>query len=112
MSDGPVRITGPLLAVLNTLLDADDHELHGWAIMKATGKGGPTVYKILERLAESKWVTSRWEDDANTEPGKPRRRYYKLTPHGATSARALIAARQPKPVSTARTRLAFCWCEA
>ncbi|WFE48835.1 helix-turn-helix transcriptional regulator [Micromonospora sp. WMMD1155] len=110
MSDGPARITGPLLAVLNALLDADDNELHGWAIMKATGKGGPTVYKILERLNESKWVTSRWEDDA--EPGKPRRRYYKLTPHGVSSARALIATRQPKPAPTVRTRLAFGWCQA
>ncbi|GAB3946809.1 PadR family transcriptional regulator [Micromonospora vulcania] len=112
MSDGPVRITGPLLAVLNALLDADDKELHGWAIMKATGKSGPTIYKILERLAESRWVTYRWEDDANTEPGKPRRRYYKLTPHGVTRAHALIAARQPKPAPTVRTRLAFGWCEA
>ncbi|MEU7844719.1 PadR family transcriptional regulator [Micromonospora sp. NPDC049114] len=112
MSDGPVRITGPLLAVLNALLDADDNELHGWAIMRTTGKSGPTIYKILERLAESKWVTSRWEDDANTEPGKPRRRYYRLTPHGATSARDLIAARQPKPEQTVRARLAFGWCEA
>ncbi|WP_371408905.1 PadR family transcriptional regulator [Micromonospora zamorensis] len=108
MSDGPVRVTGPLLAVLDALLDADDHELHGWAIMKATGKSGPTIYKILERLAESKWVTSRWEEDA--EPGKPRRRYYRLTPHGAASARSLIAARRPKPAT--RPRLALGWGEA
>ncbi|MET7881286.1 PadR family transcriptional regulator [Micromonospora profundi] len=110
MSDGPVRITGPLLAVLNALLNADDNELHGWAIMKTTGKSGPTIYKILERLDESKWVTSRWEDDA--EPGKPRRRYYRLTPHGATSARELIAARRPAPTPSVRARLAFRWCEA
>ncbi|GAB3937121.1 hypothetical protein GCM10027614_14770 [Micromonospora vulcania] len=31
----------------------------------------------------------------STEPGKPRRRYYRLTPHGVQSARTLIAARQP-----------------
>ncbi|MEU5931156.1 PadR family transcriptional regulator [Micromonospora sp. NPDC047187] len=110
MPDGPVRVTGPLLAVLNALLEADDHELHGWAIMKATGKSGPTIYKILERLGESRWVTSRW--DTNTEPGKPRRRYYQLTGHGVDSARQLIAQRQPKTASTIRTRLAFGWCQA
>lgn len=110
MSDGPVRVTGPLLAVLDALLNADDNELHGWAIMKTTGKSGPTIYKILERLAESNWVTSRWEDDA--EPGKPRRRYYRLTPHGVTSASELIAARRPKPAPSTRPRLAFGWCEA
>ncbi|WP_244166304.1 PadR family transcriptional regulator [Micromonospora saelicesensis] len=105
-----MRITGPLLAVLYALLAADGYELHGWAIMKTTGKSGPTIYKILERLAESKWVTSRWEDEA--EPGKPRRRYYRLTPHGTSSARELIAARQPKPAQTVRARLAIGWCEA
>lgn len=102
--DGPVRITQPLLAVLEALLDAEGYELHGWAIMKTTGRSGPTIYKILERLAEAKWVTSRWEED--TEPGKPRRRYYRLTPNGEQEAWAIIAARRPKP-ATSRFRLAF-----
>jgi PadR family transcriptional regulator PadR len=102
--DGPVRITQPLLAVLEVLLDADDNELHGWAIMKTTGRSGPTIYKILERLAEAGWVTSRWEED--TEPGRPRRRYYRLTPHGALEARVIIAQRRLKPVAN-RFRLAF-----
>ncbi|MEU0077629.1 helix-turn-helix transcriptional regulator [Micromonospora tulbaghiae] len=109
MSDGPVRVTGPLLAVLNALLEADDYELHGWAIMKATGKSGPTIYKILERLAEAEWVTSRWETD--TEPGKPRRRYHQLTGHGVTEARQLVA-RRAAPTAPARTRLAFGGCQA
>ncbi|MFG1775832.1 PadR family transcriptional regulator [Micromonospora sp. NPDC049051] len=109
MPDGPVRVTGPLLAVLNALLAADDYELHGWAIMKATGKSGPTIYKILERLAESEWVTSRW--DEHTEPGKPRRRYYQLTGHGIASARQLIAQREAKAAPAAQTRLAFGWCQ-
>ncbi|WP_329105536.1 PadR family transcriptional regulator [Micromonospora sp. NBC_01699] len=103
MSDGPVRITQPLLVVLETLLAADEHELHGWAIMKATGRAGPTIYKILERLAEAEWVTSRWE--AEVEPGKPRRRYYRLTPHGATRAEDILAHQRSKPVG--RFRLAF-----
>ncbi|WP_327643745.1 PadR family transcriptional regulator [Micromonospora zamorensis] len=105
-----MRVTGPLLAVLNALLEADDHELHGWAIMKATGKSGPTIYKILERLGESRWVTSRW--DTNTEPGKPRRRYYQLTGQGITSAQQLIARRQTQTAPTGRTRFAFGGCQA
>ncbi|NIL59779.1 PadR family transcriptional regulator [Salinispora arenicola] len=105
MPDGPIRVTGPLLAVLNALLEANDLELHGWAIMKATGKSGPTIYRTLERLAESNWVTSRW--DTEIEPGKPRRRYYQLTGHGEASARHLIAQRQTKAAPSARTRLAF-----
>jgi PadR family transcriptional regulator PadR len=92
VSEGPARITQPLLDVLDVLLDADDDGLHGWAIIKTTRRSAPTVYKILERLDEAGWLTSRWED--NTEPGRPRRRYYRLTGHGAASARAIVAQRR------------------
>jgi PadR family transcriptional regulator, regulatory protein PadR len=109
MTDGPLRITAPLLAVLGALLDADDHEMHGWAIMKATGRSGPTIYKMLERLSDASWLTSRWEDE--TEPGRPRRRYYRLTAHGVTSARAIIAQRGARHAPS-KFRLAFGWSEA
>jgi PadR family transcriptional regulator, regulatory protein PadR len=93
---GPVRVTGPLLDVLEVFLQAlaDDQELHGWAIMKATKRAGPTVYGVLDRLEDAGWVTGRWEDqpaDANT----PRRRLYRLSPTGAAAARDLLAARRP-----------------
>jgi DNA-binding PadR family transcriptional regulator len=92
---GLERITQPTLDVLEALLDADDFQLHGWAIMKATRRAGPTVYKILERLAHAHWVTARWEDRAD-EPNRPRRRFYRLTPDGAVRARALLVDRRPE----------------
>jgi PadR family transcriptional regulator PadR len=93
---GPTRVTGPLLDVLEVFLQAltDDQELHGWAILKATKRAGPTVYGVLDRLEDAGWVTGRWEDqppNANT----PRRRLYQLTPTGAVAARDLLAARRP-----------------
>jgi PadR family transcriptional regulator PadR len=109
MSDGPERITKPLIAVLDALLDAEDFEMHGWAIMKATGRAGPTIYKMLERLTEAKWVTFRWEDD--TEPGKPRRRYYRLTPHGIEQAHSIVTRRAARS-TTRRFGLAFGGCDA
>lgn len=63
--DGPVRVTNPLLDVLTVLLEAfedDRRELHGWAIMKATARSGPTVYGVLDRLEDAHWITGRWED--------------------------------------------------
>jgi hypothetical protein len=42
----PVRVTNPLLDVVEVLLEAFDNdrrELHGWAIMKAAARSGPTV---------------------------------------------------------------------
>jgi PadR family transcriptional regulator PadR len=93
---GPVRVTGPLLDVLEIFLQAlaHDEELHGWAIMKATKRAGPTVYGVLDRLEDAGWVTGRWEDqpsDANT----PRRRLYRLSPTGTVAARKLLADRRP-----------------
>lgn len=96
--DGPVRITNPLLDVLEVLVDAalehGGQKLHGWAIMKAVTRSGPTVYGVLDRLEDAGWLTSRWEDQ-HPEPNKPRRRFYRLTPTGSTAARDLLAQRRP-----------------
>jgi PadR family transcriptional regulator, regulatory protein PadR len=95
--DGPVRVTNPLLDVLEVLLEAFDdsrRELHGWAIMKATARSGPTVYGVLDRLEDAHWITGRWEDH-HPQPNRPRRRFYQLTPTGAVSAHGLLAARRP-----------------
>jgi PadR family transcriptional regulator, regulatory protein PadR len=97
MSDAPTRITVPFLDVVETFLAAGNVELHGWAIIKASRRGGPTVYKILERLTQMGWVTARWDDEPS-EPNKPRRRYYILTGEGASRARALLAERRPQTV--------------
>ncbi|MCY1141365.1 helix-turn-helix transcriptional regulator [Actinoplanes sp. Pm04-4] len=96
MTGKPERITAPFLDVLEVFLAAIGDELHGWAIIKASSRGGPTVYKILERLEGMGWVTARWEERAS-EPNRPRRRYYKLTGDGAAGARELISARRPRP---------------
>jgi len=97
MADGPVRITQPLLDVLEVLLEADGHELHGWAILNMTKRSGPTIYKILERLAAAKWLSWRWEELSDDASG-PRRRFYKLTPHGSTRARSLVAQRSSSSI--------------
>lgn len=92
----PLRVTGPLLDVLEVLLraSADDTELHGWAIMKATKRSGPTVYGVLDRLEDIGWITGRWEDQ-HPDPNKPRRRFYHVTPTGTIGARQLLTERRP-----------------
>jgi DNA-binding PadR family transcriptional regulator len=89
------RITPQLLDVLEALLDAPDHEVHGWALMKAMGVDGPAVYRNLQRCEAAGLVSSRWGD--SPEPGKPRRRLYQLSPEGEERARALIAERRRAP---------------
>jgi len=87
------RVTQPTLDVLEVLLAADDFELHGWAVIRATGRAGPTVYKVLERLTEIGWVTRRWEDQP-ADANRPRRRFYRLTPDGLERARAVLSERR------------------
>jgi PadR family transcriptional regulator PadR len=100
---GPVRVTNPLLDVLEVFLQAhnDDRELHGWAILKATRRSGPTVYGVLDRLEDAGWITGRWEDQA-PNANTPRRRLYRLTPTGTTAAEDLLTARRPSALSRLR----------
>jgi PadR family transcriptional regulator, regulatory protein PadR len=92
----PIRITGSLLDVAEAFLDAfnDDTELHGWAIVQATKRSGPTVYGVLDRMEDAGWVTGRWESQ-HPLPNKPRRRLYRLTPNGAVAVSAMLSKRRP-----------------
>jgi PadR family transcriptional regulator, regulatory protein PadR len=96
---GPVRVTGPLLDVLEVFLAfGDEAELHGWAIVKAATRSGPTVYGVLDRLEDAGWITGQWEDQ-HPEPSKPRRRFYRLTPTGVTEAKELLSTRRPRALA-------------
>lgn len=99
---GVERVTAPLLDVLEVLLDVhrQDAEVHGWQLMRTTRRAGPTVYRVLDRLEDSAWVTARWEQ-ANPDPSRPRRRFYRLSPTGLAAARALLAERRPEAVNRA-----------
>ncbi|MEV4281474.1 PadR family transcriptional regulator [Actinoplanes xinjiangensis] len=102
----PLRITRSFLDVVEAFLDAGAEELHGYAIIKTTGLGGPTVYKILERMAGMGWITARWGEQTEG-PSKPRRRYYKLTSIGMQQARELIAERRSEKPARQAFRPAF-----
>ncbi|MFD0889443.1 PadR family transcriptional regulator [Streptosporangium algeriense] len=93
---GIERITQPTLDVLEVLLRAHEEKvpINGWAVMKETGRAGPTVYKVLDRLEDAGWITGEWEERPPDQPG-PRRRFYRFTGEGATAAHALIARRRP-----------------
>jgi PadR family transcriptional regulator PadR len=96
---GITRITGPLLDVLEYFLaafDTGDDEVHGWAIMHAVKRSGPTVYGILDRLEDAGMLVSHWED--SPPDGRPRRRIYKFTAQGVVEARELVEQRRKAPM--------------
>ena len=93
----PVRVRNPLFDVLEVLLQAFDSradDLHGWAIMKATKRSGPTVYGVLDRLEDTGWIFDHWE---YLLPGDgPRRRFYAMTSTGREHYAAALQAHRER----------------
>jgi hypothetical protein len=58
-------------------------ELAGADVMKAASISSGTLYPILLRLERTGVLESRWEDAPASQLGRPRRRFYRLTSHGA-----------------------------
>lgn len=69
-----------------------DGEPYGLEIVARTGLPSGTVYPTLGRLRRSGLVRSRWEDRRTADAeGRPRRRYYEITPDGARALAEGIA---------------------
>ncbi|MFG1808166.1 PadR family transcriptional regulator [Streptomyces sp. NPDC049040] len=91
----PIRLTKPTIAVLEALLAAtDDNPAWGLSICMDADLGSGTVYPILDRLTGVAWVTS--QDETTPHPGRPARRYYRLTGTGRAAAQAALEARRTR----------------
>jgi PadR family transcriptional regulator PadR len=79
-----------VLELALSMLRSGQPTFHGFGLAQAmreqTGSrsltGHGTLYKALSRLEQFGLLASRWEDAAAAE-GRPRRRLYELTKHGA-----------------------------
>lgn len=80
-----LRTTTPLLKLIEATLAEPTASYWGFDLMRATGLGSGTLYPLLARLENVKWMTSGWAEPE--APGKPPRRYYKLTQYGTEQAR-------------------------
>ena len=90
MKTSEPRITGPTLKVLGALLLSGHVELSGAEISRATKLASGTLYPILFRLERAGWLESRWEGGDPKTLGRPRRRFYRVTPLGERNARAAV----------------------
>ena len=104
MKARPDKVTRQFLAVTSYLVTAGDKEVYGYAISEATGLHRPTVYKMLERMAEMGWLTQRWD----TPTAGATRRLYRLTDPARKAAAALMREHQvkaatPPPMRVRRT---------
>jgi PadR family transcriptional regulator, regulatory protein PadR len=85
------RMTEPTQRVLRTLLDDPTAEKYGLEICKAVKLAPGTVHPLLYKFEELGWLESRFEEIDPSDAGRPRRRYYRLTPDGAEFARDALA---------------------
>ena len=94
-----------MLDVVEVLVAAHrrGEEVHGWALIEATRRSGPTIYGILDRLEDARLVEAYWEE-RNPTPGKPPRRLYRLNETGLAQARQLLAERRPVKDTRRRRR--------
>jgi PadR family transcriptional regulator, regulatory protein PadR len=82
-----MQVTTQTLKILAALM-ASQEEVSGAEIARGTKLPSGTLYPILMRLEDAKWVRSRWETEDPSCLGRPRRRLYQLTSLGASSAKA------------------------
>lgn len=100
---GP-RMTLPTQLVLRALLEAPTREMYGLEICSTAGLPTGTIHPILARLEGFGWLESRWEDVDPKQEGRPRRRYYRLSPDGAVLARAALERAQASATRLSRLR--------
>lgn len=84
---GEIRMSPQTVLVVNALLVVPSEWRYGYDLSRETGLKSGTLYPILVRLAERKWMEARWE--YAEDEGKPRH-MYRLTADGRRSARAFL----------------------
>jgi PadR family transcriptional regulator, regulatory protein PadR len=89
------RLSAQSLKVLGVLMTSPKDELSGAEIRRATKIASGTLYPILSRLEQARWLDSRWENDDPHALGRPRRRFYYITRLGAENARAAFRELEP-----------------
>ena len=87
-----LRLSRQTLRVLELFLEAPKAWTYGYNISRDTGLKSGTLYPILMRLAERKLLETAWE---TSEPGRPPRHLYRLTPGGLSLAREYVIRRGP-----------------
>lgn len=78
-------------AILSVLLGDAAGRHYGLEIAQAAGIATGSLYPALARLEREGWVTSSWEQIDQHQACRPRRRYYRLTAHGAACAEQALA---------------------
>jgi PadR family transcriptional regulator, regulatory protein PadR len=74
------KLSPQALSVLAVLCAEPLMWRHGYDIAREVGLKSGTLYPILIRLADRRWLEACWEDEQPA--GRPRRHLYRLTSEG------------------------------
>ncbi|GIG57418.1 hypothetical protein Lfu02_17900 [Longispora fulva] len=102
-----LRMTTPRLLALRALLDDPDREWYGLELATHAGLEPGTIYPILVAFENCGWLRSREDEIDPRLEGRPRRRYYTLTPDGAVGARDAVAGADRRRSRTLNRKLAW-----
>jgi DNA-binding PadR family transcriptional regulator len=92
------------IKVLDAMLQDPTGNHYGLGLIDVTGLKSGSLYPILRRLEEQRWIAGEWEDIDEAAEGRRRRRYYKLTPDGLAVAIDLVTSTHKQLALPARTR--------
>jgi PadR family transcriptional regulator, regulatory protein PadR len=95
MATDEPRMSAQTLKVLGTLMASPQDELSGAEIGRIAKLPSGTLYPIVLRLEGAGWLASRWETEDPHALGRPRRRFYWVTPVGARKAREAFRELEP-----------------
>jgi DNA-binding MarR family transcriptional regulator len=84
-----------LRAFLQALSEDARSELAGAQLMRTARLSSGTLYPILLRFERAGVLASRWEDGLPELLGRPRRRFYRLTPAGVQVAEQALRELSP-----------------
>jgi PadR family transcriptional regulator, regulatory protein PadR len=97
---GYVKNTKALRRVAKVLLKDPKGRHYGYSLSKAADVKSGVLYPLLTRLLAEGWVTDEWEAHEADDPGRPRRRYYRVTADGVSQLARIVATEPHAATST------------
>jgi PadR family transcriptional regulator PadR len=92
-----IRLSRPAFKILKLFLEEPSEPKSGAEISRLLSISSGTMYPLLARFENAGWLTSTWESIDPGKAGRPRRRFYKLTPLGQNCASKELAQLQTTP---------------
>src|ERR1700687_5967494 len=84
-----IRLSTQTRSILSAFLEHASQWRYGYDLSRETDLKAGTLYPILMRLSDARWLEARWEEPSS--PRRPPRHMYRLTQDGRPWARTATA---------------------